>query len=138
MYISVYLHTYIFDYICSIYIHLPTRYQEYQRFGYVESSNYQLLLTPATLIRKRYKHSNTLPPPTPPPALKLKNSRVMTPRDSQGHGSPIMVSLPYYSHIFRDSKMGVGLGNRMGPKGSHILRGSLKIPTDYVMFLGEP
>ena len=26
-----------------------------------------------------------------------------------------MVSFPYYSHIFRDSNMGVGLGNSMGP-----------------------
>ena len=31
------------------------------------------------------------------------------------------------SHIFRDSTLGVGLGNSMGPKGSHS-RGSLKIP----------
>ena len=31
------------------------------------------------------------------------------------------------SHIFRDSTLGVGLGDSMGPKGSHS-RGSLKIP----------
>ena len=47
------------------------------------------------------------------------------------NGTPFMVSFPYYSHIFRDSNMGVGLGNSMGPayhKGVPCPWGSLEIP----------
>ena len=40
-------------------------------------------------------------------------------------GTPYGKRDPYYSHIFRDSNMGVGLGNSMGPayhfRGSHVL-----------------
>ena len=39
-----------------------------------------------------------------------------TPKDM---GPPYGKRDPYYSHIFRDSNMGVGLGNSMGVKGSH-------------------
>ena len=42
------------------------------------------------------------------------------------HGK-LPILCPCHSHVFRDSKLGVGLGNCMGPKGSHS-RGSLKIP----------
>ena len=45
-----------------------------------------------------------------------------TPKDT---GPPYGSYDPYYSHIFRDSGLGVGLGNSMG-KGSHYW-GSLKI-----------
>ena len=49
-----------------------------------------------------------------------------------------MVSFPYYSHIFGDSKMGVGLGSLVwvpltifgGPMSD---RGSLKIPLDQIL-----
>ena len=40
-------------------------------------------------------------------------------------GPPYGKRNPYYSHIFRDS-YGVGLGNSMGPKGSHVLGGPWK------------
>ena len=41
----------------------------------------------------------------------------------------VMVSFPYHSHIFRDSKMGAGLGNSIGTgKGSHVLGGPWKSP----------
>ena len=46
-------------------------------------------------------------------------------------GPPYGFRFPYYSHIFRDSNMGVGLGNSMGPayhKGVPCPWGSLKIP----------
>ena len=51
-----------------------------------------------------------------------------TPKDM---GPPYGKRDPYYSHIFGDSKMGVGLGNSMGPayhKGVPCPWGSLKIP----------
>ena len=44
--------------------------------------------------------------------LKVKGDS----RDSQGHGDPLMVSFPYYSHIFRDS-YGSGMGIVWGPSG---------------------
>ena len=56
---------------------------------------------------------------------------VKTPFITQGkfQGPPLMGPPygkldPYYSHISRDSKMGVGLGNSMGPKGFHVLGGT--------------
>ena len=51
-------------------------------------------------------------------------------RDPQGHGTPENGKRdPYHSHIFRDSNMGVGLGNSMGPayhKGVPLLGGPWK------------
>ncbi len=62
-----------------------------------------------------------------------------SPGPSRRWGFPKMVSRdPYYSHIFRDSKMGVGLGNSMGPayhKGGPIISwGSLEFPLTFSSF----
>ena len=56
-------------------------------------------------------------------AAEVKGDLPGTPKDM---GLPYGKRNPYYSHIFRDSGLGVGLGNSMG-RGSHYF-GSLKIP----------
>ena len=60
-----------------------------------------------------------------------------TPKDM---GTPYGKRDPYYSHIFRDSNMGVGLGKSMGPayhfRGSHVLGGSrVNYPWKWVPWL---
>ena len=58
-------------------------------------------------------------------------------RDPQGHGNPVMVSFPYYSHIFRDSYgSGMGIVWETYHKGVPLF-GVPENPTDDVMRVVE-
>ena len=73
------------------------------------------------------------------PRSKVKGDLPGTPKDM---GPPYGNRDPYHSHIFRDSNMGVGLGNSTG-KGSlfnatspriliHTLSGTMKLSGTYI------